>query len=115
MAGRGSGVRQEQARPDAKIAVLSYETAVGLLSRHQVAGGVMQSYLVNGDYLTSLEVQGLERRSAGGRIVFSRQRGEPALGFRSDADSKSRALALLPAALPAGGPSGVRRCRSAAR
>ena len=48
------------AGPGDPIAVLPYQTAFGLLSRHQVAGGVMQSYLVNGDYLTALDLRGLE-------------------------------------------------------
>lgn len=43
-----------------RIAVFPYETAFGLFSRHQVAGGVMQTYLANGAYLSSLEIAGLE-------------------------------------------------------
>jgi hypothetical protein len=43
------------------IAVFPYETAFGLASRHQVAGGVMQSYLVNGEYLSNLELTGLRQ------------------------------------------------------
>ncbi|HUI82748.1 MAG TPA: hypothetical protein VL240_00910 [Candidatus Binatia bacterium] len=49
------------AAPGDTIAVFPYETAFGLTSRHQVAGGVLQSYLVNGDYLTRLELAGLRR------------------------------------------------------
>ncbi len=74
-----AGFVRKQARPDAKIAVLSYETAVGLLSRHQVAGGVMQSYLVNGDYLTSLEVQGLERDRPAVGLYFPGSAANPPL------------------------------------
>ncbi len=43
------------------IAVFPYETAFGLTSRRQVAGGLLQSYLVNGDYLTRLELAGLRQ------------------------------------------------------
>src|ERR1035441_2888484 len=43
------------------ILVFPYETAFGLTSRRRVAGGVLQSYLVNGDYLTHLELAGLRR------------------------------------------------------
>ena len=50
-----------QTSPGDPIAVFPYETAFGLASRHQVAGGVLQSYLVNGDYLTNLELAGLRR------------------------------------------------------
>src|SRR5215469_7956054 len=47
--------------PTEQIAVFPYETAFGLASRRQVAGGVLQSYLVNGPYLSSLELDGLQR------------------------------------------------------
>ena len=43
------------------ILVFPYETAFGLTSRRMVAGGVLQSYLVNGEYLTNLELAGLRR------------------------------------------------------
>jgi hypothetical protein len=44
-----------------QIAVFPYQTVFGLASRRQVAGGVLQSYLVNGEYLTNLELDGLRR------------------------------------------------------
>ncbi len=47
--------------PGAPILVFPYETAFGLTSRRVVAGGVMQSYLVSGEYLTSIELAGLRR------------------------------------------------------
>jgi len=47
--------------PGDRIAVFPYETAFGLTSRRQVAGGVLQSYLVNGDYLTRLDLAGLRQ------------------------------------------------------
>ncbi|HUK43481.1 MAG TPA: hypothetical protein VLW48_03455 [Candidatus Bathyarchaeia archaeon] len=50
-----------QTAPGSRISVFPYETAFGLASRHQVAGGVLQSYLVNGEYLTELELAGLRR------------------------------------------------------
>ena len=43
------------------ILVFPYETAFGLTSRRRVAGGVLQSYLVNGEFLTNLELAGLRR------------------------------------------------------
>ena len=43
------------------IAVFPYQNAFGLASRHQVAGGVLQDYLVNGEYLTALQLAGLQR------------------------------------------------------
>jgi hypothetical protein len=47
--------------PGEPIAVFPYQTAFGFASRRQVAAGVLQSYLVNGDYLTQLELEGLRR------------------------------------------------------
>ena len=47
----------------APIAIFPYATAFGFTSHHQVAGGVLQSYLVNGPYLSELELAGLERSS----------------------------------------------------
>jgi hypothetical protein len=44
-----------------RIAVFPYETAFGIASWRQVGGGVLQSYLVGGDYLTRVEIEGLER------------------------------------------------------
>ena len=43
-----------------RIAVFPYETAFGFFSSRQVGGGVMQTYLANGAYLSSLEIAGLE-------------------------------------------------------
>ncbi len=47
--------------PGAPIVVFPYETAFGLISGREVAGGVLQSYLVNGDYLTHLAIAGLQK------------------------------------------------------
>ena len=49
--------------PGNSIAVFPYETAFGLTSRRQIAGGVLQSYLINGLYLTNLELAGLRQAS----------------------------------------------------
>ena len=43
------------------IVVFPYETAFGMTSRRNVAGGVLQSYLVNGPYLTQVELNGLRK------------------------------------------------------
>ena len=56
-----SGYLEATAPADAPIAIFPYETAFGFTSHHQVAGGVLQSYLVNGEYLAGLELAGLER------------------------------------------------------
>ncbi len=49
--------------PGDSIALFPYQTAFGLTSRHQVAGGLLQSYLANGEYLTQLELAGLQKAS----------------------------------------------------
>lgn len=58
------------AAPGQSIAVFPYQTAFGMLSRHQVAGGVLQSYLVNGEYLTQLELAGLDKARPGVALYF---------------------------------------------
>ena len=49
-------------QPGTPIVIFPYETAFGLISRREVVGGVLQSYLVNGDYLTRVAIAGLERK-----------------------------------------------------
>jgi len=56
-----SGFVRLHAGPGDKIAIFPYQTTFGVASRRQVAGGVLQSYLVNGEYLSGLEVAGLRR------------------------------------------------------
>lgn len=56
--------------PQEEIAVFPYETAFGLASRRQVAGGVLQSYLVNGPYLTDLELEALQRSAPPFALYF---------------------------------------------
>ncbi len=48
--------------PGRSILIFPFETAFGLTSRRDVAGGIVQSYLVNGDYLTQLEIAGLQQK-----------------------------------------------------
>ncbi len=59
-----------QTSPGEPIAVFPYETVFGLASRRQVAGGVLQSYLVNGEYLTGLELAGLRRSNPPFALYF---------------------------------------------
>ena len=50
--------------PDDFIMVFPYESVFGIASRRNVAGGVMQSYLVSGTYLSRVDIVGLERAAA---------------------------------------------------
>ncbi len=56
--------------PGARIAVFPYQTIFGLVSRHEVAGGVLQSYLVNGEYLANLQLAGLQRSNPPFALYF---------------------------------------------
>ncbi len=56
--------------PGDPILVFPYQTAFGMTSRHRVAGGVLQSYLVNGDYLTGLELEGLRQLNPASGVYF---------------------------------------------
>lgn len=56
--------------PSDSIAVFPYETAFGLTSHRQVAGGVLQSYLINGPYFTDLELAGLRQHSPSLGLYF---------------------------------------------
>jgi hypothetical protein len=46
------------------MAVFPYQTMFGIASRRSVAGGVMQSYLASGEYLSRVDIAGLERAAA---------------------------------------------------
>jgi hypothetical protein len=47
--------------PGDPIVVFPYQNAFGVMARRTVAGGVLQNYLVNGDYLTELDLAGLRK------------------------------------------------------
>jgi len=55
---------QQHSGPPDFIAIFPYQTIFGIASRRSVAGGVMQSYLVSGAYLSQLDIAGLERAPA---------------------------------------------------
>ena len=50
-----------QTSPPDSILIFPYQNAFGVMSRRRVAGGVLQGYLVNGDYLTELDLAGLRK------------------------------------------------------
>jgi hypothetical protein len=55
---------QQRSGPRDSIAIFPYQTIFGIASRRNVAGGVMQSYLASGAYLTQVDIAGLERESS---------------------------------------------------
>jgi hypothetical protein len=50
--------------PQNSILVFPYQTMFGIVSRRNVAGGLMQAYTASGPYLSQLEIAGLERAPA---------------------------------------------------
>jgi hypothetical protein len=64
MLGRVAGYVQERSGPNDYMAVFPYQTFFGIASRRSSAGGVMQSYLVSGEYLSQIDIAGLERAAA---------------------------------------------------
>jgi hypothetical protein len=58
-----SYIQQHIAAGDSMV-VFPYQTVFGIASRRNVAGGVMQSYLASGAYLSQLDIRGLERSAA---------------------------------------------------
>jgi len=55
---------QQRTGPSEDIAIFPYQTIFGIASRRNVAGGVMQTYLVSGAYLSQVDIAGLETASA---------------------------------------------------
>jgi hypothetical protein len=70
-----------QTVPGRRIAVFPYQTALGLASRRQVAGGILQGYLVNGNYLTEVEVAGLQQADPPLALYFPDTPTSPSLDW----------------------------------
>ncbi len=58
-----SGYVDQHTSPGDPILVFPYQNAFGVMSRRRVAGGVLQAYLANGDYLTDLDLAELRKAS----------------------------------------------------
>ncbi len=61
----GSDFLQQHSDAADSVVVFPYQTMFGIASGRNVAGGVMQSYLAVGPYLSRLDIAGLERAPAG--------------------------------------------------
>jgi hypothetical protein len=55
---------QQRSGPNDFIVIFPYQTIFGIASRRNVAGGVMQTYLVSGPYLSQVDIAGLEQAAA---------------------------------------------------
>ena len=76
-----SGFVDSHTAAGSPIAVFPYQTAFGLASRRQVAGGVLQDYLVNGGYLTQLEIAGLQKTDPPLALYFPDTPSSPSLDW----------------------------------
>ncbi|MGA2905039.1 MAG: hypothetical protein ABSD98_14495, partial [Candidatus Korobacteraceae bacterium] len=61
---RAASYLQERSRPGDYMAVFPYQTIFGIASRRTAAGGMMESYLASGEYLSRADIVGLERAAA---------------------------------------------------
>lgn len=61
---------QQSSGPNDFIVIFPYQTIFGIASRRSVAGGVMQTYLVSGPYLSQVDIAGLERAAAPAGLFF---------------------------------------------
>jgi hypothetical protein len=66
----GSDYLQQHSGAGDSIVVFPYQTMFGIASQRNVAGGVMQSYLASGPYLSRLDIAGLERAAAPAGLYF---------------------------------------------
>ena len=66
----GAGYLQQSSAPHDSIVVFPYQTIFGIASHRDVAGGVLQSYLVSGDYLSGVDIAGLEQAAAPGGLYL---------------------------------------------
>lgn len=61
---KAAGYVQARSSLEDSMAVFSYQTIFAVASGRTAAGGVMESYLASGEYLSTVDVAGLERASA---------------------------------------------------
>ena len=59
-----AGFLQQHSGPRDFMVVFPFQNIFGIASRRNVAGGVLQSYLVSGPYLSQVDIAGLERAAA---------------------------------------------------
>jgi hypothetical protein len=59
-----SSYMHQRSSPDDFMTVFPYQNIFGVASHRSVAGGVLQSYLASGTYLSRVDIAGLERAAA---------------------------------------------------
>ena len=65
-----SSYLQQHSAPGDYMVVFPYLTLFGIAAHRNVAGGVMQSYLVSGPYLSRVDIAGLEQAAAPAGLYF---------------------------------------------
>ena len=66
-----AGYLRQRSGPRDAIVIFPYQTLFGVAARRNVAGGVMQSYLASGPYLSQVDIAGLERASPPAGLYLS--------------------------------------------
>jgi len=61
---KAAGYVQARTAPNDSMAIFSYQTIFAVASQRNAAGGVMESYLASGKYLSQVDIAGLDRANA---------------------------------------------------
>jgi len=77
-----SSYLSQHSGPQENILVFPYQTKFGIVSHRNVVGGLMQAYTASGQYLSQLEITGLERAAAPAGLYLP----DADMAFLSDLD-----------------------------
>ena len=84
----------EHTTPGEDIVVFPYQNALGVMSRRNVAGGILQSYLVSGDELTRVDLAGIRKADPPFGLYFPE--ADTSFGIRTPEGIYSYNLDLVP-------------------
>ena len=66
----GVGYLQQRSDPNQPVVVFPFQNLFGVASARNTAGGVLQSYLASGKYLSEVDIRGLEQQNAPAGLYF---------------------------------------------
>lgn len=89
-----SGYVDQHTQAGEPILVFPYQNALGAMSRRTVASGVLQAYLVSGDYLTTLDLAGVRKTTPRFGLYFPEP--DPSLGLNAPEAAYSYSFDLVP-------------------
>ncbi len=89
-----SGYVDQHTEPGDPILAFPYQNALGVMSRRTVASGVLQAYLVSGDYLSGLDLAGLRKANPPFGLYFPEP--DPSLGLNAPEAAYSYSFDLVP-------------------